>query len=587
MEYQSLYRRFRPQDFDALVGQEHIKTTLSNALDLGRIAHAYLFTGPRGTGKTTTARIVAKALNCEQGPTSHPCNHCPNCLSANAGSSMDIFEIDAASNRGIDEIRQLREKVAFAPVNGRYKIYIIDEVHMMTNDAFNALLKTLEEPPKHVVFILATTEPQKIPATIHSRCQRFDFRRVTVPAIVSHLQGVAAECGIETEENALKLIAVQAEGGLRDALSLLEQCAVAGKSVTTVSVQEVLGMVGREAMRKLCASIGKRDLPAALCSLEEFSATGKDVKQILTELSGYLRAILLYLAAPSYEEIYLTDAREELALLAEDFDEQRIIFAQQRIQTALEDMRWAVRDKLAAELCLVDLCLPEQASVKELTERVAALEKLLSKEGVSRQMSVQAAPVTAGRSVPERPLRAAAVEKEKPLPRQERAGDISSGEPLAPMHGAPTDTKKNKLPETTVDDSGGAQEPSTAVTGNLSALSAADLWQRTLDKIKAEKKMSLYACAAGGAPLSFDGKTLTVYFKVAYSCERMQKNDYKEKIEEVLTAVAAGTVLLVCTVNNDASVKPQADAEAATDEEEDLIPAVQKALEIFGGSIEK
>ena len=217
MDYIALYRRWRPQDFDSLVGQDHIRTALTNALDTGKIAHAYLFTGPRGTGKTSTARILAKALNCEKGPNAHPCNQCENCLRATEGSSMDVFEIDAASNRGIDEIRQLREKVAFAPVNGRYKIYIIDEVHMMTNDAFNALLKTLEEPPAHVVFILATTEPHKIPATIHSRCQRFDFHRVTVDEITEHLRKVAEASGIDADDPALRLIAIQAEGGMRDA----------------------------------------------------------------------------------------------------------------------------------------------------------------------------------------------------------------------------------------------------------------------------------------------------------------------------------------------------------------------------------
>lgn len=187
MAYVALYRRWRPQDFDALVGQQPVKTALSNALSSGRIAHAYLFSGPRGTGKTSTARILAKALNCEKGPTPHPCGHCLNCERIAAGTSMDVFEIDAASNRGIEEIKSLREQLAFAPVNGRYKIYIIDEVHMLTTEAFNALLKTLEEPPAHVIFILATTDPHRIPATIHSRCQRFDFRRVTVDEIAEHL----------------------------------------------------------------------------------------------------------------------------------------------------------------------------------------------------------------------------------------------------------------------------------------------------------------------------------------------------------------------------------------------------------------
>ena len=224
MAYVALYRQWRPQDFKNLVGQNHISSTLKNAIQLGKIAHAYLFSGPRGTGKTSTAKILAKSLNCMNGPTSDPCNVCANCERITNGTSMDVLEIDAASNRGIDEIRELRESVKFAPVDGRYKVYIIDEVHMLTNEAFNALLKTLEEPPAHVVFILATTEAHKIPATIHSRCQRFDFRRIGFREIEQRLTDVAQHNGLTVAPDALKLIASHADGGLRDALSILDQC---------------------------------------------------------------------------------------------------------------------------------------------------------------------------------------------------------------------------------------------------------------------------------------------------------------------------------------------------------------------------
>ena len=294
MAYVALYRKWRPQGFDALVGQEAVRTALTNALETGRIAHAYLFAGPRGTGKTSTAKILAKAVNCEHGPTPNPCNECRNCVRINDGTSMDVFEIDAASNRGIDEIRDLREKVAFAPVSGRYKVYIIDEVHMLTTEAFNALLKTLEEPPPHVIFILATTEPHKIPATIHSRCQRFDFRRVTDADIVKRLREVADGSGIAADDDALQLIAVQADGGMRDALSLLDQCGVMAERVTAETVRSVLGIVGREALRELVKAIGEGQVPKTLEFLETLLAGGKDVKQIITELAEYLRAVLLY-----------------------------------------------------------------------------------------------------------------------------------------------------------------------------------------------------------------------------------------------------------------------------------------------------
>ncbi|MEM5794931.1 MAG: DNA polymerase III subunit gamma/tau, partial [Bacillota bacterium] len=247
MAYIALYRQWRPQDFEQLVGQEHISTTLKNAITSNRIAHAYLFSGPRGTGKTSTAKIMAKALNCLQGPTIHPCNACDRCKRIIDGSSMDVLEIDAASNRGIDEIRELREKVKFTPVDGRYKVYIIDEVHMLTTEAFNALLKTLEEPPAHAIFILATTEPHKIPATILSRCQRYDFRRIDSEAISGRLLKVLQEMSIEAEPEALGVIARFAEGGLRDALSILDQCiAFSGDRITVEDVRSMLGLAGDE-----------------------------------------------------------------------------------------------------------------------------------------------------------------------------------------------------------------------------------------------------------------------------------------------------------------------------------------------------
>lgn len=374
MAYLALYRQWRPQNFDALVGQQAVKIALKNALDSGRIAHAYLFSGPRGTGKTSTARILAKALNCEHGPTSEPCGHCHNCERITAGTSMDVLEIDAASNGGIDQIKELKEQIAFTPVESRYKVYIIDEVHMLTTPAFNALLKTLEEPPAHAIFILATTDPQKIPATIHSRCQRFEFRRVTVDEIAEHLAMVAKGSKLEADAEALRLIAIQSEGGMRDALSLLDQCGVMSKNITTATVRDVLGIVGREALRALTEAIGRQDLPLALGKLNELLEQGKDARQVLTELMEYLRALLLYQSVPDYEEIYLTDTKESLAELASLFGRDRLMAAEERLHSAVLELRTTMRPRITAELCLLDLCRIEGSTLAALSARIEKLE---------------------------------------------------------------------------------------------------------------------------------------------------------------------------------------------------------------------
>ena len=294
------------------------------------------------------------------------------------GTSLDVIEIDAASNTSVDNIRDLREQVAFTPAESRYKVYIIDEVHMLSTGAFNALLKTLEEPPAHAVFILATTDPQKVPATIQSRCQRFEFRRVTVDEIAEHLAMVAAGSGIEADAGALRLIAIQAEGGMRDALSLLDQCGVMAKRVTVATVREVLGIVGREALHELTEAIGRRQLPQALATLNLLLEQGKDVKQVLTELIEYLRALVLYLAVPDYEEIYLTDAKEALAELAPLFGRDRLLAAEERLHSAIQELRGSMRPRITAELCLLDLCRVEGSTLAALSARIEQLERQMA-----------------------------------------------------------------------------------------------------------------------------------------------------------------------------------------------------------------
>lgn len=587
MAYVALYRKWRPQGFDSLVGQEAVRTALTNALETGRIAHAYLFAGPRGTGKTSTAKILAKAVNCEHGPTPNPCNKCQNCVRINDGTSMDVFEIDAASNRGIDEIRDLREKVAFAPVNGRYKVYIIDEVHMLTTEAFNALLKTLEEPPPHVIFILATTEPHKIPATIHSRCQRFDFKRVTDSDIVKRLREVADGSGIAADDDALQLIAVQADGGMRDALSLLDQCGVMAERVSAETVRSVLGIVGREALRELVKAVGEGNVPKSLELLETLLAGGKDVKQIITELAEYLRAVLLYKASPEYREIYLTDTKEAIAAMEGLFSTDRLMAAQERLHQCMLELRQSVRGRIAAEMCLFDLCRVEGSTLAALTARVEKLEARLAGRIPAIQQTVPAAPVHH-----DYPQQAAAapetgpkfgyvldeghgIHTEAPEPQpQQAAAEAENYQPAAePVKAVPV---KKAAPVQKA-------EPAPIMEADAAA---GDLWQQVLEILKTEKKRSMVACAAGGRAVSYVNGILTVAFKNKFNCKRMNADDYKKAFEAVLLRLARCEVRLNCVEEAGLMQKPPAPA-PAKEQEEELEPVVKKAMAAFGGTLQK
>lgn len=379
--YVPLYRKYRPQTLDTLVGQEHIKKTLTSAIELGKIAHAFLFTGPRGTGKTSTARILAKSLNCVNGPTLHPCGECESCKDITNSVPIDVIEIDAASNRKVEDTQNILEKIQFVPVYGKYKIYIIDEVHMLTNHAFNALLKTLEEPPENVIFILATTEVHKVLDTIKSRCQRFDFRRITTEDIVKHLRFISDEEKINISDDALFTIAKNSAGGMRDSISLLDQLSLLGvsKEITSDDVNSILGRISFDVLNKLSEKIISSSPNEAIEVINEIYNSGNEPLQILTNLSEYFKNLLIVKNCKKDLLPELTGLNEpqieELLKQKEKLETQQIVFLLERITYYIKEVKMAANQHLWLEVGMIDLAnMTENSTLLDLQNRVKALE---------------------------------------------------------------------------------------------------------------------------------------------------------------------------------------------------------------------
>ena len=387
MSYKALYRIYRPRSFDEVAGQKHITQTLRNALKNDRVAHAYLFSGPRGTGKTSIAKILAKAVNCQEAPTDDPCNHCDFCNGINDGSISDIIEIDAASNNGVDEIREIRDKVKYLPGYVKYKVYIIDEVHMLSTGAFNALLKTLEEPPQHVIFILCTTEPQKIPATIHSRCQRFDFKSISQADIIDKLFEIAEEEKINISEEAVKQIANYSDGGLRDAISLLDQvCAYAPESVKLDDVNEICGTVSLVALLDMVDAIIHNEPSKAIRLLSDLLSEGKEIKQITLDLIDFFKNLLVYKTLNKMNDYSVYDGVEEFKNFAKEIKSERLFNILDILNQTLNELSWSGQSKTYLELaflkmsnCATDYEETSNDVVNQLMKRIDELEKELHK----------------------------------------------------------------------------------------------------------------------------------------------------------------------------------------------------------------
>ncbi|MEY9096797.1 DNA polymerase III subunit gamma/tau [Paenibacillus sp. RC84] len=569
MTHIALYRTWRSQAFRELVGQKPIVQTLQNSLREQRFTHAYLFSGPRGTGKTSAAKILAKAVNCVHGPAEEPCNECEACIRISQGSVMDVVEIDAASNRGVEEIRDIRDKVKYAPTEVRYKVYIIDEVHMLTTEAFNALLKTLEEPPAHVIFILATTEPHKLPATIISRCQRFDFRRVSMEEQAGRLAYVCREENIAIEEEALHYIARLSEGGMRDALSLLDQAS--SFAVGTIAASDVVAMTGglaSDQFEKLVGSMKEQDIGAALELIDQFMQEGKSADKCMENLIHYFRDLLMIRLVP--DSSVLTERVFDVARLdqvASRFGTDQLITIIEVLNQYQSEMKYSVQPQTILEVAVMKACgaiasgggrsmseappasrsaaEPEPEALSQLTRRIQQLEEQLAK---LMQGGVPA------------------------------AGAQQSRSPVAPRSSNAAVRKASVR----LDDF-------TAAVDSHHTRALLGKWTQILAMVK-ERKITVHAWLVDGEPVAIHGDTVLVAFKSAMHRDTTEKPANKQLIEQVISEALGETLKLATVMQKEWKEAREGASEPAREEmtlqaedtEPDKEPWVDEAIKLFG-----
>lgn len=545
--YTAFYRQWRPTTLDDVVGQRHVTVTLKNAAKQGRISHAYLFCGPRGVGKTTVARILARAVNCKEGVSSEPCGKCSCCQSILAGACLDVLEIDAASNRGIDEIRDLREKVKFYPAECRYKVYIIDEVHMLTQEAFNALLKTLEEPPPHAIFILATTESHKIPLTILSRCQRFDFHRLEPEEIMGRLSEVISGAGASADQGALLLIARAADGALRDALVVLDQAvSLGGGHVTSEVVLKILGLPEKTAVFEAARAVAEGDVQAAFRIVDELLKTGRDLRQFMKDLAAHYRDLLIVMSGGK-SSLKVTEAEaEDLSRQASLYTFHALIGALKAVTQAESDMRWNSWPRLVLETCLLSLMAKPGAGVSPATSRGEAPAPAAAVQAAIPHAPSQAAP----------PVRATA----QPEPQQKKlaASPKPSANPSTQVR--PEELKQPVSPAA----------PAAQVTPEA----LKQVWREVLDGVKKERA-TIAALLQEGKPTSLEGDTLVLQFLHQFHKNALDSAENKAVIEKVLREKTGRSM----------NVRLELSTERAKKSSIKDDPLVRGALELFGGEI--
>lgn len=601
MAHIALYRAWRPQTFHDMVGQQHIVQTLQNAIREDRLSHAYLFSGPRGTGKTSAARLLAKAVNCEKGPTPEPCNECEACRRIAAGSVMDVVEIDAASNRGVEEIRDIRDKVKYAPTEVRRKVYIIDEVHMLTTEAFNALLKTLEEPPGHVMFMLATTEPHRLPPTIVSRCQRFEFRRVSLEEQSEWLQDICRKEGIQAEREALVYIARLSDGGMRDALSLLDQISsFTGGQVTLRDAVEATGGLPAEQFGRLAIAVRDADASAVLREVDEMMRAGKSADKCLEQLMHYFRDLLLARLAPQAAASAGRVADPgQLRDMAQSFSKERLFAIIDLLNRYQSEMKYAAHPQTMFEIALLKLCAADAEASEQAATVPAAQRSPAPGAGVG---------AGAGSGGPElQRLQQQVAALERRLEELLRGG---AGAPVSPggaasAGGGSARSQGNGWGGRSGSAGGTAAsakglrtrvklDPFLAARGSPHALQVLSKWPQILQRVK-EERVTVHAWLVDGEPVSYADDTVLVAFRNTIHRETTEKPANKQVIEGALSALLGHPTQLATVtqkewqeaVSSGGPAREEAAAEELRLEPEDGggapgEPLVEEAIRLFG-----
>jgi len=559
-DYLVVARRYRPQTFDDLIGQQHVSRALSRAIESDRVGHAYLFTGARGVGKTSAARILAKALNCYQGTSATPCNECELCQSVNSGSDVDVIEIDGASNNGVDDIRQLRQNVAVRPSRARYKIYIIDEVHMVTTQAFNALLKTLEEPPEHVKFIFATTEPNKIPVTILSRCQRYDFAGIEAAAIQTRLEEIATAEGVAIDSDALQILAMRAAGSMRDSQSLLEQLLSTGTdSITAADVTTMLGIAPATRLSQLVQPLVERDAAVALVQLDAGIAEGAEVSQLLDQLLGYFRDVMTQTVGCDASSLRysLPSQQQEVSKIAEQLGVHTLLAIVQILDQTAARMRVSTHTRTLAEMAIVRIC-----HLEDLDELATLVEQFKDGSGVAATPTRKAIPGKKN-GTPESPN----VVTESALPTATTGqANIARNEP-APAAAPAVTLSENRQTST-----------------KISSSNVEDIWKQVLAALNG----MVMDHATEADKISVDDKgQLTISFSEGFHRDICERPANRARLEQALQEVCGTKIGFVLRTHQrtDAPSKPLVRAPSKRQQQAEIStqPFVKRAMELFDG----